>query len=210
MEIQSLFGLPADGSLALSKLASQAQATILGRASGAGSGPPVALTEAQVAVILGAVFDAIDGLTPAAGSFARFDSSTTAAMAAIVGSVSQSGGTPTGSIIERGSNANGEYVKLADGTMVCWANIDATADAWTTASGSFFVGPSNTWVFPAAFVAAGSAAVQGNALLNSVVLHGVMPTALSASQVLYRAWAAASQAAAVAKACYLMATGRWF
>lgn len=37
----------------------------------------------------------------------------------IVGTVSQSGGTPTGAIIERGSNANGEYVKFADGTMFC-------------------------------------------------------------------------------------------
>lgn len=36
-----------------------------------------------------------------------------------LGPVSQSGGTPTGAIIERGSNANGEYVKFADGTMMC-------------------------------------------------------------------------------------------
>jgi hypothetical protein len=37
----------------------------------------------------------------------------------IVGTVSESGGVPTGAIIERGSNANGEYVKYADGTMIC-------------------------------------------------------------------------------------------
>lgn len=37
-----------------------------------------------------------------------------------VGTVSESSGTPTGDIIERGSNANGEYVKHADGTMICW------------------------------------------------------------------------------------------
>lgn len=37
----------------------------------------------------------------------------------LVGTVSQSGGTPTGAVIERGSNANGEYVKFADGTMIC-------------------------------------------------------------------------------------------
>jgi len=36
-----------------------------------------------------------------------------------VGTVSESSGTPTGDIIERGSNANGEYVKFADGTMIC-------------------------------------------------------------------------------------------
>lgn len=37
----------------------------------------------------------------------------------VVGTVSQSAGLPTGSVIERGSNANGEYVRYADGTQ--WA-----------------------------------------------------------------------------------------
>lgn len=37
----------------------------------------------------------------------------------MVGTVSQSGGVPTGAIIERGSNANGEYTKFADGTLIC-------------------------------------------------------------------------------------------
>lgn len=37
----------------------------------------------------------------------------------ILGTVSQSGGVPTGAIIERGSNANGEYTKYADGKLVC-------------------------------------------------------------------------------------------
>jgi hypothetical protein len=37
----------------------------------------------------------------------------------ILGTVSQSGGVPTGAIIERGSNANGSFVKYADGTMIC-------------------------------------------------------------------------------------------
>ena len=37
----------------------------------------------------------------------------------IVGAVSQSGGTPTGAIIQRGSNANGEFVRFADGTQIC-------------------------------------------------------------------------------------------
>jgi len=36
----------------------------------------------------------------------------------VIGTVSQSGGVPTGAIIERGSNANGEYVRLADGTQI--------------------------------------------------------------------------------------------
>jgi hypothetical protein len=37
----------------------------------------------------------------------------------ILGTVSETGGVPTGAIIERGSNANGSFVKYADGTMIC-------------------------------------------------------------------------------------------
>lgn len=48
--------------------------------------------------------------------FTRFDAY---GKSNILGTVSQSGGVPAGAIIERGSNANGEYVKFADGYMVC-------------------------------------------------------------------------------------------
>ncbi|MBN7804919.1 phage tail protein [Agrobacterium rosae] len=37
-----------------------------------------------------------------------------------VGTVSMQGGFATGAVIERGSNANGEYVRFADGTQICW------------------------------------------------------------------------------------------
>lgn len=41
----------------------------------------------------------------------------------VIGTVSQSGGEPTGAVIERGSNANGEYVIFADGTAHCWHRL---------------------------------------------------------------------------------------
>ncbi len=43
-----------------------------------------------------------------------------------IGPVSQSGGIPTGAIIERGSNANGDYIKFADGTLICTATVSMT------------------------------------------------------------------------------------
>lgn len=58
-----------------------------------------------------------------------------------VGTVSQSGGVPTGAIIERGSNANGSYVRFADGTQLIYRG------ATTSSSGSVGV------LFPAAFSA---------------------------------------------------------
>lgn len=43
----------------------------------------------------------------------------------ILGTVSQSGGVPTGAVIQRGSNSNGEFVRFADGTQICWVTIDS-------------------------------------------------------------------------------------
>ena len=60
----------------------------------------------------------------------------------IVRAVSQSGGIPTGGIIERGSNANGDYVRLADGTQICRTRTIVTS----AVSGV-------PWTFPAAFIA---------------------------------------------------------
>jgi len=53
----------------------------------------------------------------------------------ILGTVSQSAGVPTGSVIERGSNANGEYVKYADGTLICTGTIATFAMGATTSTG---------------------------------------------------------------------------
>lgn len=44
-------------------------------------------------------------------------------VADILGTASQSGGVPTGAIIETGSNSNGVYTKFADGTMLCRRRI---------------------------------------------------------------------------------------
>ena len=66
----------------------------------------------------------------------------------IRGTVSQASGVPTGAIIERGSNANGEYTKFADGTMECWRFWDL--GSLSLAAGGLSAG--YTWTFPAAFV----------------------------------------------------------
>jgi len=41
----------------------------------------------------------------------------------ILGTVSQSGAVPTGAVIQRGSNANGVFVRFADGTQICTRSI---------------------------------------------------------------------------------------
>ena len=71
----------------------------------------------------------------------------------ILGTVSQSGGVPTGAIIERGSNANGEYIKFADGTMFCMkAYTSSQGLACNTPDGSLFRSSQTiNWQFPNSF-----------------------------------------------------------
>lgn len=76
-----------------------------------------------------------------------------AATADIVGTVSQSGGVPTGAIFEKGSNANGDYTKFADGRLICTARRSITVNA--TAYGTVFrdLTPSGgDWAYPANFI----------------------------------------------------------
>jgi hypothetical protein len=71
----------------------------------------------------------------------------------ILGTVSQSGGVPTGAIIERGSNDDGSYIKYADGTMICTRRLQQTIQLH--AGGNYVI---NT---PAAFSAPPTITVTG-------------------------------------------------
>lgn len=71
--------------------------------------------------------------------------------ATVVGPVSQVAGVPTGALIERGSNANGTYIRMADGTQICWCTKTST-DAQNTAFGALFRTAGQTLTFPVAFV----------------------------------------------------------
>ena len=61
-------------------------------------------------------------------------------MGNVLGTVSQLGGVPTGAIIERGSNANGEYVRFADGTQICWKYEIVTDQSISTSYLSIYSG----------------------------------------------------------------------
>jgi hypothetical protein len=63
-----------------------------------------------------------------------------------VGTVSETSGVPTGAVVQSGSNANGSFVRYADGTQLCWKRV--TLAYVSTAS------LAATWTFPLAFSAA--------------------------------------------------------
>lgn len=65
----------------------------------------------------------------------------------ILGTVSQSGGVPTGAIIESGSNANGEYVRFADGTQLATKSDTAITTEPATFVGTITkVGSNKLWI----------------------------------------------------------------
>jgi hypothetical protein len=63
-----------------------------------------------------------------------------------VGTVSESGQS---SVIQRGSNANGEFVRYADGTQICQHIISFTTDQSSNLGRRSGLG---TWSFPASFI----------------------------------------------------------
>ena len=49
----------------------------------------------------------------------------------ILGTVAETDGKPTGAVIERGSNSNGDYILFADGTLIAWNLLSSTPQTWT-------------------------------------------------------------------------------
>lgn len=129
--------------------------------------------------------------------------SASAAMRAILGTVSQTGGVPDGALMERGSNANGEYARYADGTQICQSPV-LSGDV-TTALGSLFrLAAEGTWTLPAAFINT-SYSVHGNPINNA--RHWAQGRPSSTSAVEYQILSAVSQTGRTAR---LTAIGRWF
>ncbi len=96
---------------------------------------------------------ALAGLTGANGKIPVATAAGAAAMRDIVGTVSQSGGVPTGALMERGSNANGEYVRFANGVQVCWNEAVALASTDAPIAALWMSGQV-PWTYPAAFASA--------------------------------------------------------
>lgn len=111
----------------------------------------------------------------------------------IVGTVSRSDAVPTGAVIERDSNANGEYVRFADGTQICFFGAAANVSAGVT------------WTFPAAFsFTPNGMSVQPSALTS---VSGVIEST-SAASLAFSAYNASG--GRTAQFCRLTAIGRWF
>lgn len=76
--------------------------------------------------------------------------------ATLLGPVSQSGGMPTGAVIEQGQTASGGYVRFADGTQIC-SHVEPLGDITAAGAGTwdnpYRTDPDYTWTYPAPFAA---------------------------------------------------------
>jgi len=124
----------------------------------------------------------------------------------ILGTVSQSSGVPTGSIIERGSNANGSYVKFADGTMYC-ALLNQPLSFNNTSNIGF------TWTYPQSFAAIEFVGVNAigtlgvSRVINSISAYARTNTQATVGALSVAAFLAGDQAVLNFD---VFAIGRWF
>ncbi|MGN8276750.1 hypothetical protein [Pseudomonas sp. SMN5] len=123
---------------------------------------------------------------------------------AMVGTVSQSSGVPTGAIIERGSNANGEYVKFADGTMLASFTDVVTMNIDIGYASIFY--RAAAWTFPLQFAASPTVSLQANRT-SGVFATGGGASSVSAATLYIIDFVSVSGASVTRK---WFAMGRWF
>lgn len=110
-----------------------------------------------------------------------------------VAAVSQSGGIPTGGLIEKGNSANGYFMKFASGNTICWHTLAASAGGavtWTYPSGAFTEAP----------VVTGSVIATVNSSFQLDAAPGTSTATFSARN---------AADARRADTCTLFAAGRW-
>lgn len=134
---------------------------------------------------------------------AKFTPGGNAVIPGAVGTVSQSSGIPTGAIIERGSNANGEFVRFADGTQICTFIGPNIAAASNQQNANY------TWTFPAVFFGAPNAYAVTNPN-TSTDLYGMTFVELATSSTNRRFNFRNGAAAQTFQSPQYTAIGRWF
>lgn len=123
----------------------------------------------------------------------------------ILGIVSQVNGLPTGAVIERGSNANGDYVRFADGTQICWG-VAPQAQTVNQAGNLIFFSGNVAFNFPASFSAI--PCVAGNTSDHSISYSWVASTVTPS--LTGSGWVLVSTGQNATARFRWIATGRWY
>jgi hypothetical protein len=126
----------------------------------------------------------------------------------ILGTVSQISGVPTGAIIEAGSNGSGEFVKFADGTMICTRNVSLGVVPVTTAAGSLFTAISGALPFAATFSGAPKVHISAIAPNGAMMVSGGSTFPATTATQPFALLSPTSSNASVS--VQIIAVGRWF
>ena len=132
-----------------------------------------------------------------------------AAVAAILGAVSQSGGAPTGALMEYTSNSAGEAWKFANGLMVCVTTSVRTITLGTAFGAMFYPGAASSGpTTPATFVGTpyNSLVISGGGNLSVSAPTGAIPA--GSYQNFYHMAPISSPAASFTYS--YLAIGRWY
>jgi hypothetical protein len=193
---------------AFGKLQAQASAaaTAIGNKAGKGANSDItSLTGLTTAL---SVAQGGTGVTSVAALLTALQTAGAYGKTNAVGTVGQASGVPTGAIVERGSNGNGDFTKFADGTMICTRTINLSSLIITaTAGGVAYVGL-NGLAFPATFVGIPvvNMSMIGSGGLSWVAMGSALPTA-TATQAYFVVVPVAGTYAFTGQ---IMAIGRWF
>jgi len=131
------------------------------------------------------------------------------AASAMLGTVSQVSGVPTGAIVERGSNAAGEFTKYLDGTVVLSGRLSPAGLTWTAGTGVRYASSPNVSI--ATPIVSGRIAFHANngdvSGLSAYVAAATLGT--SAITAIYYAAPSGTAGLAVPTTDYVI-HGRWF
>lgn len=123
------------------------------------------------------------------------------AAAQITGTVAQTGGVPTGAVMQRGFGSGGDFVRFADGTQICTASLQL--GVVTTALGALFQSAPVLWTFPIAFAFAPM--VSGVTQTQGAWFTAALPTTTTVN-----VQGLSATSLAVGPLARLIAVGRWY
>lgn len=196
----------ANGDIAQSDIAAWA-ISMLGLAGAANKFPYLNDVNTAALADITALGRALLALNGTNGNIPVMTGAGTVASRPIVGTVSQSGGVPTGAIVEYGGTAVQGYVRFAGGLQICWADT-SNIPVSNSAVGNIFRGDTtNMGATPAAFAAVPMVIVGGT---------GSAGGGWTAQEVYQTAsnWGAFSVRSATSVGTtaryFLVAIGRWY
>jgi hypothetical protein len=124
----------------------------------------------------------------------------------ILGTVSQSGGVPTGALLEFGTNANGEYLRLSNGFQICTKTITGAGGTTTLLGASYFTGGITGGAFAASFTSLDWVGATGSTDAGNTWPSRTLDTTAN-----FGSWRVASYATGgTTYKLQLTAIGRWF